>query len=198
VSSSFDGRGSSWTAQCSLEPRIGDWIQTCSGVAFYPFDPRPEEILIEDIAHALSMICRFTGHVARFYSVAEHSVHVSRLVPPQHALAALLHDAAEAYLGDIARPIKRMPELAELRAAESRLQKAIYQKFGLPCCEPECVKEADVMMLGAEARELMSPLTQPRNWDWCVEAGRQVEMSEPLSPEAARLAFLQRFAELTR
>src|SRR5579885_2784587 len=91
--------------------RHGDWIQTYCGVAFYPLDPRPEEILIEDIAHALSMLCRFTGHVKRFYSVAQHCVYVSHRCDPKDALWGLLHDAAEAYLNDISRPVKSLREL---------------------------------------------------------------------------------------
>src|SRR5579872_2947230 len=83
------------------------WIQTASGLEFPLFEPRLDAINIEDIAHGLSMICRFTGQCARFYSVAEHSVHVSHLVPREDAAWGLLHDAAEAYLGDVASPLKK-------------------------------------------------------------------------------------------
>src|SRR5271156_4912831 len=80
------------------------WIQTFTGKKFYPFNPKPQDIDIRDIAHALSNICRFTGHTKRFYSVAEHSRNVAKLVPAHMKLQALLHDASEAYLCDIARP----------------------------------------------------------------------------------------------
>src|SRR5271165_7548492 len=91
----------------SADNRKGDWIQTYTGRVMYPLDPRPEEINIIDIAHALSNLCRFTGHVRTFYSVAEHSVRVSQHCDPKDALWGLLHDASEAYLADMSRPMKR-------------------------------------------------------------------------------------------
>lgn len=95
--------------------RRGEWILTFSGERFYPFSPAPEEVKTKDIAHALANICRFNGHTRGFYSVAAHSVHVSRLVPPEFALEALLHDAAEAYVGDMVRPLKRgLPAFEEV------------------------------------------------------------------------------------
>jgi hypothetical protein len=87
--------------------RVGDWIQTYSGRQFWPLDPRVEDVHLEDIAHALSNVCRYTGHVREFYSVAEHSVHVSWSCEPEDALWGLLHDASEAYLADMARPVKQ-------------------------------------------------------------------------------------------
>ena len=83
--------------------RKGDWMQTHSGIQFWPLDPRPEDILIEDIAHALSNQCRFAGHCCFHYSVAQHSVLVSENVPAQDAMWGLLHDAGEAYLVDLPR-----------------------------------------------------------------------------------------------
>src|SRR5438128_12538670 len=83
----------------------GDWMQTYTGRAFYPLDPRLDDICIEDIAHALSMLCRYGGQCQEFYSVAEHSVLMSYAVNPQHALWALLHDATESYMGDLIRPL---------------------------------------------------------------------------------------------
>ena len=97
-----------------MSERVGDWIQTMSGVIFYPLDPRPEEIRIEDIAHALSHQCRFAGHCREFYSVAEHSVRVSRELPQEFMLWGLLHDASEAYLVDLPRPIKRWSAMGRL------------------------------------------------------------------------------------
>ena len=87
--------------------RVGDWIQTFSGGCFWPLDPRSSEVDIHDIAQSLAMTPRYRGHTVRFYSVAEHSVLVSRAVPPEYALWGLLHDAAEAYTADIPSPLKR-------------------------------------------------------------------------------------------
>src|SRR5690348_18006267 len=105
-------------------------IHTFTGRTFCPLDPKPEDIDIQDIAHALSCQCRFTGHSRKFYSVAEHCVRVSLLVSPDLQLAALLHDASEAYLSDVARPIKRLPAMAEYRRTEEALQRQIYLCFG--------------------------------------------------------------------
>src|SRR4051812_20612492 len=89
----------------------GDWMQTYTGRAFWPLDAQPEDVDPLDIAAALSMLCRYGGHVSRFYSVAEHCLLMSEAVAPEHALWALLHDATEAYMGDMVRPLKRqMPE----------------------------------------------------------------------------------------
>lgn len=102
--------------------RRGDWMQTFSGRQFWPCDPRADEVCIEDIAHALSMQCRFAGHVRKFYSVAEHCVRASWIVPDRFKLAALLHDAAEAYVVDLPRPIKRQPELRAYLHIEERVE----------------------------------------------------------------------------
>ena len=101
---------------------LDGFIGTFSGLRFWPLDPNPEKILIADIAHALAHQCRFGGHASKFYSVAEHSVHVSKLCLPEHALWGLLHDASEAYLVDLPRPLKLLPEFAPYREAERRLQ----------------------------------------------------------------------------
>jgi len=87
-----------------MAARIGDWIQTYTGKRFWPLDPRPEDVDILDIAHSLSLLCRFTGHTSSFYSVSQHSILVAQEVPKRLRLWALFHDAAEAYIGDIARP----------------------------------------------------------------------------------------------
>ena len=98
-----------------VKKRKGDWIQTFTGKRIYPFDPDPDLICIDDIAHALSNICRFTGHVKHFYSVAQHSVIVANAIPDSlgvpHTnelyLQALLHDAQEYLFSDLSRPLKR-------------------------------------------------------------------------------------------
>lgn len=140
--------------------RKGDWIQTHSGVMFWPLDPRADEVVIEDIAHALSMQCRFGGHSNRFYSVAEHSLLVSSLLPPALRLWGLLHDAAEAYVIDLPRPLKRcLPGYCEI---EDRVLAAVAERFGLALPMPAAVKAADEAMLMAEAGQVLA--VEPKGW----------------------------------
>jgi hypothetical protein len=140
--------------------RIGDWMQTRSGVAFHPFDPRPEEIVFEDIAHALSKICRYGGQCLTYYSVAEHSVHVASMAPDALKLTALMHDASEAYLADIIGPIKRC--LKEYRAAEATLEHMIAEKFRLFYPYPDEIKQLDKRIIEDERQQNMSP--PPMAW----------------------------------
>src|ERR1051325_11429351 len=112
----------------------GDWMQTFSGRRFYPLSPRSDELDPADIAHALSLLCRYGGHVERFYSVAEHCVLMSEWVDPANALAALLHDATEAYVVDVPRPLKR--QLAGYREIEAAVWLAIATRFGLELALP--------------------------------------------------------------
>lgn len=128
-------------------------ILTHSGLSFNLLEPNPDLIEIEDIAHALSMLCRFTGHTNRFYSVAEHSVRASREVHADFALEALLHDATEAYLGDVSSPLKA--QLHEYRNIEFNLDCCIRQHFGLPMRQTIQVKQADLAMLATERAHLM-------------------------------------------
>src|SRR5438093_1391342 len=107
----------------------GDWMQTYSGAKFYPMHPRAEDVDPIDIAHSLSLLCRYNGHLDRFYSVGEHCVLMSQAVGPENALWALLHDATEAYVGDMVRPLKlQQPSFVE---AEDRVMAAICERFGL-------------------------------------------------------------------
>jgi len=131
------------------------FLQTFTGLKFHPFFPRPEEICIADIAHGLAATNRFAGMTIEPYSVAQHSIHVSRLVPPQDALWGLLHDASEAYLLDMPRPIKEY--LPEYREVEQRVMEVICERFGLDPREPASVKDADRRLLSTEHRDLMRP-----------------------------------------
>lgn len=110
-------------------------ISTVSGRFFDILKPEDYEFDIDEIATALSNICRYTGHVNKFYSVAEHSVLVSRLVPSRLALAGLLHDASEAFVGDVSSPLKRL--LPDYKRIEERVQEAIADQFGLPYPFPQ-------------------------------------------------------------
>lgn len=131
-------------------------IVTYTGRIIDPLDPDPDLISIRDIAHALSNQCRFTGHVREFYSVATHSVLATLLVPQQYQLDALMHDASEAYLSDIARPVKHGLGFGEAyREVESRLQECIADKFDLNWPIPDSVHEADDTLLRSEQRDLM-------------------------------------------
>lgn len=177
------------------EKRVGDWIQTCSGEPFWPFDPRVEEIRLEDIAHALSMQCRFAGHTKYFYSVAQHSVLVSCEVPELFARQALFHDASEAYLVDLPKPLKNHGIFGEeYRWCEERLMKVIAERFNLGWpLDPE-VKRADVALLATERETLMRPCSRPWNLDERVEPSTQVIVH--LDPIQAKHFFLRRAAQL--
>jgi len=178
-----------------MPERIGDWILTFTGVEFYPLDPRPQEVNIVDIAHALSMKCRFTGHTREFYSVAEHSYWVSMLVPTKYALAALLHDASEAYLCDVARPVKHLPEMFGYRRAEFLVTDAIRDKFKLPA-DSFYTKTADDLMLSIEAKFLM-----PDHPCWGALTPIPEKYKNFLlaawSHTSAEMHFLRRFKDLT-
>lgn len=175
-----------------------DWIMTASGRPFWPLEPRMEDIHIEDIAHALSHQCRYAGHCRTFFSTAQHSVLVSLAIGPEDPrdpLYALLHDAAEAYLVDVPRPLKKHPAFAEYRAAEQQLQDLIYAAFGLdPCYAPSLLKAVDRRMLRTEQRDLMPPPALDERRD-DVEPFRTP--ITPWAPFKARWAFLDRFAALT-
>lgn len=177
--------------------RRGDWIQTYTGRKFYPLDPRPEDVCIEDIAHALSNVCRFAGHVREFYSVAQHSVLVSSFAEGPAALWFLLHDAPEAYLGDITRPLKR--DLTALgrpvHEVEDGLMVVVAEAMGLPPgCDWDAVKRADDAVLATEARDLMSPLHP--EWSWVLDAVKMSEPIVPVPPGVAKQQFLARYYEL--
>lgn len=172
------------------ETRKGNWMQTYLGVQFWPLDPRANEINIVDIAHALSNMCRYAGHCKKFYSVAEHSVLVSHLVPPKDALAGLLHDATEAYLVDVPRPIKGY--LGGYHEFEHTLWVAVAEAFNLSVDLPESVKVADNAILLAEAEQIMGPKPAP----WNIPGEMADVKIECLSPSKAKRLFLNRFVEL--
>ena len=137
-------------------------IRTFTSRLIYPFRDAPGDIRIVDIAHALSMQCRFNGHTREFYSVAEHCVRASEIVTKADALWALLHDAHEAYTGDVPTPIKAALmvkvndiERWPLSQLESNLQTRIEDRFALGSHLPDSVKHADQVMLVTESRDLL-------------------------------------------
>jgi uncharacterized protein len=169
-----------------------DWIQTHSGRRFNPLKPNPDAIVIQDIAHALSMQCRFSGHCREFYSVAQHSVLVSYICEHKDALWGLMHDASEAYLIDVPRPLKRSGKFQAYIEFEKVMQEAICRRFDLPFAEPLSVKEADTVLLATEARDLMSPLHS----DWHQPKEPLPFKIEPWDHNKARDMFMKRFFDL--
>jgi 5'-nucleotidase len=179
-------------------PAPGPYLQTVSGRWVNPFDPDPEQLDAGDIARALANQCRFGGHSRAFYSVAQHSVIVSRLVEErggdtEDAFAALMHDATEAYLGDMPHPIKhRSPLGAAFKAAEDDLEEAIRARFRIKPDVPE-IKRADRALLATERR-----IFSAESWHWPELEGVEpldIEIT-PWSPDEAAAAFAARFAEL--
>jgi hypothetical protein len=175
----------------------GGWILTYTGRQFYLHDPKPEDVCIEDIGHALSMLCRFTGHCARFYSVAEHSLLVTRGLPRKFWAWGLLHDAAEAYVNDLARPLKCGAALDQYRNIENRILQTIFERFGLHpggvgVWVPSEVKRADLQALATERRDLM-PAGGPE-WELGVEPFD--ELIPVYERAGIKLEFLRLCAEL--
>lgn len=175
-----------------ISTRYGDWMQTVTGRKFWPLDPRPGEIDIQDIAVGLSNECRYGGHVEDHYSVAQHSVYVSYQVPEEHALVGLMHDAPEAYCKDIPRPMKRY--LAGYAAIETRIWRAVCDRFGMAYEMPDCVHIADNAVLLAEKAQIVTPMAVPEPWN---VPGKAADITIELwTPRQARAAFLDRFNEL--
>ena len=182
------------------------WIQTFTGKKISPLDMDPSQVDIRDIAHALANKCRYTGHCEPFYSVAEHSVRVSNLLPPDLALAGLLHDAAEAYLPDVAAPIKSMVLFRSLYGASevayafSVIEKDVLTaigaglglEFAVSLADADLVKWADLTMLATEVRDVMAP--PPENWGLILQP--DLTKIIPYSNVRAEELFLAKFWEL--
>ena len=160
-------------------------LTTWTGHQINPVKLRAEDVDIVDIAHALSMICRFNGHCARFYSVAEHSVLVSRLCPPSFARAGLLHDATEAYIADIPRPLKE--KLPDYVVAEQVAERVMSEHFGVPEMMPDLVRQADDEALRIEMAAILV-VRGTTSLDQRVRC---------LTPPQACEEFLARFRELS-
>lgn len=175
-----------------------NFIECRSGQRFTPLDPHAADVNLTDIAHALSHQCRFSGHTRVHYSVAEHSVRVSRLIEawkaPRHVqLWGLMHDASEAYLVDIPTPLKSHPSFAFYRRAEVEVMHAICARFGMPVEVPYQVTAADGVLLATEARDLMP--FRPEHWAK-LDTQPLEERIEPWSPAQARSEFISRFVEV--
>lgn len=174
-------------------------IQTASGRMFSVVTPDASALDIDDIAHALAHQCRFSGHVRRFYSVAEHCVRVSRCVHWIDARSALMHDAAEAYVADVPSPIKRLPEMAAYREIERGVERVIAERWQLDYPWNLAVKYADEAMLGLEARTLMPTFASPESWQPFLSRPTPEQMTGVtlgLKPREAKQLFLKRASEL--
>lgn len=162
-----------------------------SGCLFDLANPEASPINIEDIAHGLAHTCRYAAQCRRFYSVAEHSILVSNVV--EHAkLAALLHDAAEAFVGDMSKPLKQL--LPEYSRIEKQIERVIFEHFNIEWPAPPEVKVADYSVMAAEQQILMPAGTN----EWMrVERIVPADIKiHPLDPMSAKAAFLERFSKL--
>ena len=170
---------------------IGPTILLASGSYFDFEDPERSAFTIEDIAHGLAMTCRFAGQCSRYYSVAQHSVHVSHLVSRENAFAGLMHDAAEAFVGDMSKPLKDM--LPAYRAIEKRVEAAVFDRFRISAPLPVEIKQIDRVMLATEQQQVMN-----NRDDWALTNGSApANLTLPnWGPAVAKAMFLERFHEL--
>lgn len=182
-----------------METKIGDqWISLLSGGTFNYNTPEDSDVTIDDIASAVSNVCRFSGHLPRFYSVGQHLVNTSYIVPPEHAFTALMHDTAEAFTNDLPTPLKwALPIFKEL---EVKIESAMGNKFGFQYPYPPEVKEADTVMLMLEkyyVKEDASvwPLYERYTKDY-VEGYRNLVDLDSWQPRRAKREFLERYEEL--
>jgi hypothetical protein len=169
-------------------------IHVHSGIMVNPLALAVEDVRIEDIGHALSNQCRFSGHTAEFYSVAEHSVRASMIVAEEFALDALLHDAAEAYLQDMARPLKNDARFGQAyRGAEARVERVIAEALNVRLPMTIEVREADEIMLVTEARDLMHGTA---GWSHFTDIEPLERSIVPWTPRKARRRFFARYEML--
>jgi 5'-deoxynucleotidase YfbR-like HD superfamily hydrolase len=168
------------------------YVSTFLGNRFYPLEPRIDHVAIEDIAHGLAFQCRFNGQTQEFYSVAQHSLIVASLVPAELRLAALLHDAAEAYLGDMVKPLKVL--LPAFGAIEDQVGAIIAAAFGIDFSDYGPIKRADLIALATEKRDLM-PHSAER-WAYLDDIGALPKRIVTMSPGQAKQEFLDEFTRL--
>jgi RNAse (barnase) inhibitor barstar len=175
------------------DPRGDGWFVTSSGEKFFPLNPNVHEIQIKDIAFALSNICRFGGHV-EFYSVAEHCCHVSDACPPALKFLGLMHDATEAYMGDMVRPLKQQMDF--YREVEDMLWNVVARAFNLPL-SVEQVKIYDNRALLAERNYLMVEGPNTRDWYWDHAGLKPLDCQiKCWPPQVARREFMNRYNQL--
>lgn len=170
----------------------GHWMTTYMGRKFYPLDPKSEDMHILDVAHHLSMQCRYNGACQSFYSVAEHCVIGSYLVPPELAFNFLMHDAAETWLGDFIRPIKHGTRIGVLyERMEDKVWDKVGEKWG--CHSHPTVKKIDGEMCLVEMRQLFPIFPDKSLLDYSIHPDVKLHL---WNPEIAEANFLMRFEEL--
>lgn len=176
--------------------KMQEGIALLSGGLFDYNNPEDSDVTIEDIATALSNVCRFSGHIHYFYPVAQHCVNASLIVPPEFAFDALMHDTAEAFTNDLPTPLKwAVPVFKEL---EVRIEAAMAKKFGFNYPFGPEVKLADLQMLRMEKEKIKRDKSH-----WQMLEGIEIEDVKPLvdlhamSPNKAKELYLNRYQELT-
>jgi hypothetical protein len=174
----------------------GEWIRTYTNKQFMPLKPHIEDICIEDIAHALSMVCRYGGHCSSFFSVAQHSCMVSDHMP-EFKLEGLLHDGTEAYLGDIVRPVKHSPTMRLYRRAEDHLDVMLHEKFDLDPAARRLVKQFDNAALVTEMIRLFEGRREESK-TWSKVNPLPVKRIVCWSPARSEKEFLKRWEKLKR
>lgn len=188
-----------------MASRTGRFMHTSNGKKFWPLDPKPHEVHIEVIAHHLANRCRYNGATQHptdpariFYSVAEHSVYCSYIGTPEEALERLLHDASEAYNGDLIRPLKYDPMFsAPFKHVEDLNENAVALRYGLVYPYPASVKVADEAVTSAEINQI---ITKAPDEDWGVKLHDDAKVApidvQCLYPHQAKKFFLHRFNQL--
>ncbi len=185
------------------------WVETYYGRKVYPLEPDPDTLCIEDIAHALSLQCRYNGHTPDFYSVAQHSVLASYYAEPNLQRAALLHDAAEAYISDVPSPLKKCPDFKAFNRIEDNLLFALADKFDFQYPFPAAIHAVDKLLLALEYRDVFKGMLDwaPDLTKWArltlywlqddnAPRARVLAIPELWSPKQAEAEFLARWEEL--
>jgi uncharacterized protein len=168
-------------------------ISLLKGGHFDFLEPEKSVFTIEDVARGLSNISRFSGHVDRPYTVSQHSVLVSKAVPPEHALAGLLHDAVESFLGDVAKPLKNL--LPDYMALEEKCERVILKRFGVKFPLHPCVKEADNKLFVTERRDLQPGVAVDSKFAGITPLNNKIIAWDS---HMSYIYFIRRFEELTK